>query len=227
MSGVNTTPSKQKNHNDLFMGLGVVFIIALVYYIFIYNSVENKALRAITAAVNACNLAIASNKDSDYTLATSLINEANTKYADVLTKYKALVLPVNLSAAGNSLNALSCQFHAINTAAISNINDFSKEWSSALVNRQAAADRLQQAIDQYAARGLPVDQSLIDAHTNLVNLTAPQLNIKMATTANAAANTKGSTSTSTSTQSFISPYRAQLRGNAMLGPTNMRLSGFE
>ena len=28
-------------------------------------------------------------------------------------------------------------------------------------------------------------------------------------------------------QSFISPYRAQLRGNAMLGPTNMRLSGFE
>ena len=242
MAYVSQEEKERQKRKNLVIGVVLFFLVVILYYMFVYNSPTNKAIRAINKAVTSCNLAVTTNASSDYANAVTDIGNANSLYSTALAGYKNLVPPPELTAAGTNLNKLSCQFHALNTAASAAVQNFSKEWADMLVDRQNTANQLQAAMTQYLDKKLPVDDGLLKAQATLNGLTAPAPLIfnngvpapapapatATKTTTNTTTNTPAGSSTNTSTkQSFEVANIQRVKDiHTIMSPTNFRMSTY-
>ena len=121
----NNAAPVEKGHWDVVIGIVLVIVLVALYIMLIYNSPENKALRAITQATTDCNTAIASKSDADYAVADVSIANANTLYNAAVATYAAgAPLSSALDAAGKALHGLACQFRTVSTAKLAFSNRY-------------------------------------------------------------------------------------------------------
>lgn len=139
--------------------LAVVVVVLLIYVLF-YKSDDSAFISSVAAAKAACDKAVVSQLESDFSEAIAAAATAKTNYSGIVTKYANSTMPAEVTAAVTDLNNLVCGMHVLDAAAIDAISTATAACNAAVasgldadsITAAAAKKAAQTAIDNALAQ---------------------------------------------------------------------------
>lgn len=136
----------------------IVVVVVLIIYLLFYKSTDKKFIASVDLAQQACDAALASQSDTDFTAALNAIALAKLARSDSLNQYAGKVVPDEVTAASTKLDNISCSQYSneiaivalITTAAAACTAASSSPTSDNIKTAAAAYNAASSAIKSYS-----------------------------------------------------------------------------